>query len=256
MDTKKYFESLSLECDALKNRVRNFIAGDHWLTDGEWKESVLRTMIKRSISNNLAVGRGFIVKKESSSGQIDILIYDAARPVLYRDEDLVFIPPISCRGIIEVKSTVQKNGLNDVLVKLADKVQLVLDTEPNLDVFVGFFSYDTNYGEGDSDRILNALQDSANENHRRIVNHLCLGKSIFAKYWERNPVNGNPDPYNSWHTYKLKDKAIGYFLHNLMSHAANKKLIGNENIWFPEGGKEANGKENRKLGDITLLKNA
>ncbi len=85
MDTKKYFESLSLEYDALKNRVRNFIAGNHWLTDGEWKESVLRSMIKRTISNTFAVGRGFIVKKESSSGQIDILIYDASRPVLYRD---------------------------------------------------------------------------------------------------------------------------------------------------------------------------
>lgn len=256
MDTKKYFKSLSLECDALKDRVRNFIAGDNWLTDGEWKESVLRSMIKRSISNTFAVGRGFIVKKESSSGQIDILIYDASRPVLYRDEDLVFIPPISCKGIIEVKSNIRKNELNEILENLANKAQLVLDTEPNLDLFVGLFSYDTNYGEGDSDRILNALQDSADENSRRIVNHVCLGKSIFAKYWEENPVNGNANAYNSWHTYKLKDKAIGYFLHNLMSHAANKKLIGNENIWFPEGGKEANGKESRKLGDITLLKNA
>ena len=212
-------------------------------------------MIKRTISNTFAVGRGFIVKKESSSKQIDILIYDASRPVLYRDEDLVFIPPISCKGIIEVKSTIRKNKLNKILEKLADKVQLVLDSEPNLDIFIGLFSYDTNYDEGDSDIILSALQDSAIENSRRIVNHLCLGKSIFAKYWKENPVDGNADTYNSWHTYKLKDKAIGYFLHNLMSHAANKKLIGNENVWFPEGGKEANGKESRKLGDITLLKN-
>ena len=256
MDTNKYFKSLSLECDALKDRVRNFIAGNHWLTDGEWKESVLRSMIKRSISNTFAVGRGFIVKKESSSGQIDILIYDASRPVLYRDEDLVFIPPISSRGIIEVKSNIRKNELNEMLVNLANKAQLVLDTEPNLDVFVGLFSYDTNYDEFDSDRILNALQDSADENTRRIVNHVCLGKSIFAKYWEENPANGNDDAYNSWHTYKLKDKAIGYFLHNLMSHTANKKLVSNENIWFPEGGKEGNGKESRKLGDITLSKNA
>ena len=62
MDTKKYFESLSLECDALKDRVKNFIADSHWLTDGEWKESVLRSMIKRSISSTVGVGRGFIVK--------------------------------------------------------------------------------------------------------------------------------------------------------------------------------------------------
>ena len=239
----------------LKDRVRNFIAGDHWLTDGEWKESVLRSMIKRSISQSFAVGIGFIVKKEVSSGQIDILIYDSSRPVLYQDDDLVFIPPISCRGIIEVKSNVKKNALKGILTKLANKSQFVLDTEPKLDLFVGLFSYDTNYAEGDSNKILNALQKSADENSKRIVNHVCLGKSIFAKYWKKNPINGHVKDYKSWHTYKLKDKAIGYFLHNLMSHAANKKLIGNENVWFPEDGKEANGKESRKLGDITLLKN-
>ncbi len=251
MNTQKYFESLSLECDALKGRVRSFIAENHWLTDGEWKESVLRSMIKRSISSAVAVGRGFIVKKAQSSGQIDILIYDASRPVLYRDNDLVFIPPISYRGIIEVKSNVRKNNLPEILESLATKAQFVLDTEPDLSLFIGLFAYDTNYNQNDSQRILNALHDSAHGNYKRIVNHVCLGKSIFAKYWERNPVTGQEN-YNSWHTYKLRNKSIGYFLHNLMSYVADKKLINNENVWFPESGKEGNEKENRKLGDIAL----
>ena len=240
MDTKKYFESLSLECDALKNRVRNFIDVAHWLTDGEWKETVLRSIINRSISGSVSVGRGFIVKKDSCSTQIDILIYDNTRPVLYRDGDLVFIPPISCKGIIEVKSNIKKNTLKKILDSLSENAAMVLETEPDLDIFVGLFSYDTNYNEDDSSKVLNALKKSANGDSERIVNHLCLGKSIFAKYWEIDPVHGD-EGYNSWHSYKLRNNAIGYFIHNLMSHIADKKLIGNENIWFPEGGKEGTG---------------
>ena len=30
MDVSEYFKSLSLELTGLKNRVRNYIQGDHW----------------------------------------------------------------------------------------------------------------------------------------------------------------------------------------------------------------------------------
>ncbi|MBU8977509.1 hypothetical protein JI752_015265 [Lysobacter sp. MMG2] len=38
------FRSIKLEMDALKGRVRQLIDDKHWLTDGEWKETVLRTV--------------------------------------------------------------------------------------------------------------------------------------------------------------------------------------------------------------------
>ena len=164
---------------------------------------------------------------------------------------MIFIPPISCKGIIEVKSNIRKNSLTDILNSLSEKAEFVLDTEPHLSLFVGLFSYDTNYDETDSDAILNALRNSANGNQKRVVNHVTLGKSIFAKYWEINPITQDEN-YNSWHTYRLRNKSVGYFLHNLMSYIADKRLIGNENVWFPEGGKEGNGKESRKLGNIAL----
>lgn len=254
MNITEYFTSLSTECDALKNRVRNFIEDAHWLSDGEWKESVLRTMIKRSTANSCSVGRGFIVKKEVSSTQTDILVYDSFRPILYQDNDLVFIPPISCKGIIEVKTRINRYDLFDNLNKLSDTAQFVLDSEPNLNLFVGLFAYDTNYRDLDSLRILEALQNSAIGNSRRVINHVCLGKSIFAKYWETHPVLGTPN-YNSWRVYYLRNMSVGYFLHNLMSYVANRNLIGNDNVWFPEGGKEGNGKESRFISDAPLVAN-
>ena len=78
MDVKSYFESLTIELESLKNRVRNFIHGAHWLTDGEWKESVLRSVIGRNLPDTVKIGRGFILTEQGLSSQCDILLYKGA----------------------------------------------------------------------------------------------------------------------------------------------------------------------------------
>src|SRR5579872_2090540 len=55
MSLNSYFESLNDEMMGLRDRVRNFIKGQHWLTDGEWKESVLRSILRRNLPSHLAV---------------------------------------------------------------------------------------------------------------------------------------------------------------------------------------------------------
>lgn len=88
MDTKNHFKSLSLELTALKDRVRNFIDDAHWQTDGEWKESVLRTVLNRNLPYNVEAVRGFVITSHGCSKQIDVLLYDKSKPVLFRDGDL------------------------------------------------------------------------------------------------------------------------------------------------------------------------
>ena len=63
MNTTNYYKSLSAELESLKNRVRNFIHDSHWQTDGEWKESVLRSILLRNMPDTVKIGRGFIVTK-------------------------------------------------------------------------------------------------------------------------------------------------------------------------------------------------
>jgi hypothetical protein len=47
MDIRAHFASLTQELEALRDRVRNLSVEDpHWPTDGEWKESVLRAVLK------------------------------------------------------------------------------------------------------------------------------------------------------------------------------------------------------------------
>jgi len=88
LDTS-YFKSLTLELASLKNRVRNFINDRHWQTDGEWKESVLRSFLRRNLPSSVEIGRGFVISKDKTSQQIDILIYDADKPTLFRDGALM-----------------------------------------------------------------------------------------------------------------------------------------------------------------------
>ena len=45
MDTKAYFESLTAELVAVKDRIRNLIGGRYWPGDGQWKESVIRSVL-------------------------------------------------------------------------------------------------------------------------------------------------------------------------------------------------------------------
>jgi hypothetical protein len=74
MNIENYFKNLTTELESLKNRVRYYIEDAQWQSDGEWKESVLRTILKRHLPKNIGVGRGFIVNVEQATTQIDILI--------------------------------------------------------------------------------------------------------------------------------------------------------------------------------------
>jgi hypothetical protein len=235
MNITEYFKSLSLECEALKNRVRHFIDDRHWLTDGEWKESVLRTMISRSCPQNISVGRGFVLTENTCSSQVDVLLYDNTRPVLYRDGDLVFIPPSACRAVIEVKSSYSAEIYRNASSSISSVAELIRNSEPNQDIFVGVFFYDMSVQNATI--ALSALKDLTDQSNNKTIDHVCLGKNKFIKFWKFDPIGINQD-YNSWHLYDLQDQAVGYFVHNLMSVLSNHNLIRNENIWFPAEGKE------------------
>ncbi len=237
MDISKYFKSIFTECEALENRVRHFIDDNHWLTDGEWKESVLRTMISRSCPQNISVGRGFILTEDGCSTQIDVLLYDNTQPVLYRDADLVFIPPSACRAIIEVKSTYSANVYREASESISSVAQLVRRSEPDQNIFVGIFFYEM--VENDPRIALSALKELTDESPLKTIDHVCLGKNKFVKFWDINQIDDSLN-YDTWHLYTLREKAAGYFIHNLMSVISGHNLVRNENIWFPVEGKERN----------------
>jgi len=234
MNVESYFKSLSLEFTALKDRVRNFIDDAHWPTDGGWKETVLRTILSRSLPQDILIGQGFIVTPEWKSTQIDILLYSASAPVLFRDGNLVIVQPSAVRGVIEVKTRLTVQGLRDAV----NKIKLIGEKlPPENEAFLAIFSYDSSIRENQNHDCLKILQDETGS-FKQIVNFICLGESRFIRYWDEEPGFPLRGAYEKWHSYHLLKMAYGYFIHNVLLSLSPKYIDNNQALWFPETSKE------------------
>ena len=242
MNIENYFTDLGNEFESLKDRVRHYIDDAHWLSDGEWKESVLRTILRRHLPNDIGVGRGFIVNIDESSTQIDVLLYDRAKPILFQDGDFVIVTADTVKGAIEVKTKLQRQSdLRKAINALSEIAQFANPLKTRVENrFFGLFSYEKS-GFKTHD-VLKILQECVGGQYPRIVNCLSLGKSYFVRYWPPTGVHAN-----MWHAYHLKNKARAYFVHNVIGHLCPEWTRQNENIWYPE-----NGKESYKVGERPL----
>lgn len=238
-DVRNQMISLTREFDALKNRVRNVIGDSHWQTEGEWKESVLRTILRRYVPATIGVGRGFVVRLDRSSTQIDVLLYDTSAPVLHRDGDLVIVTPDAVRGIIEVKTKIRGSAeLATPLCKLAQNAQLAKrHSLTRDDLFIGLFAYETPMAQSHGMEILETMRQCADRDCCRVVTHLSLGDDLFARFWARDPDGGSV-LYNHWHIYELTKRAPAYFVNNVVAFMAHKSVSRNSLVWFDPAGKE------------------
>lgn len=252
MNIEKYFKDLTKELESLKDRVRQYVDGPNWLSDGEWKESVIRTILRRHLPSNIGVGRGYVVSTEQSSTQIDVLLYDKSKPILFQDGDFIIITRDTVRGVIEVKTKIERLGkLKDAINKLSDIVQFINPTLASHNIkkqFFGLFSYET--PDFDTDNVLTAVQDCVKSQHRRLVNCISLGMHYFARFWHYEPDTPGLYSYDTWHDYQLKNKAPAYFIHNVIDHLCPQWADENIKVWYPE-----DGKENYKLSEMHLSPN-
>lgn len=232
MDVRAYFESLGLELEALKKRVRYVIAGAHWQTDGEWKESAMRQILRRHLPANAVVGRGFVVSNDAVSTQIDVLIRDASKPVVFSDGDLACVTPDAVLGIIEVKSSLVASQCRDAALKLASNIELVR-LHPNSKAVAGLFSFESS---SSPDAILSGVADAATTWNQR-VDFLAAGGSTFVKYWHLQPPNERR-AYETWHLYHMPGLSAGYFVHNVIDSICPESTLTNQQVWFPSDGKE------------------
>ena len=220
--------------DALKGRIRHLIADHHWPTDGEWKESVLRTILRRHLPPNLAVGRGFIVGPRAPSSQIDVLVYDTSFPTLHQDGDLVFVVPNAVRAIIEVKATARTDNVPDALAKLVRNAELIESGAKR--IFLGLFAFEDGLGANGHEFLFTALQQVAQGQRKRAVNHACIGPSSFYRFWANDPyTNGS---MNCWREYPMVDMARGYFIFNALESGVGETVRENLWAWFPRQGKK------------------
>ena len=233
MEPADYYRSLTAETNALGDRIRQLMDAPHWLTDGEWKESVLRSVIRRHLPASILVGRGFVIAEARCSTQIDILLYDAGFPLLHRDGDLVFLTPDAVRGIIEVKSTLDAATLRTAARKLADVADLLPMGADS--AFVGLFGYESRRSV---EATLDVLHEIAAGNRRRVVNHVCAGSDNFVRFWSTDPHDRDV-LLDAWRIYPMQDLARGYFIFNAVESAVGTAVSNNTWAWFPSQDKQS-----------------
>lgn len=229
--------SIAAELDAVKNRVRNLV--EHWLTDGEWKEAILRAVLRRHLPIAAFVGSGFIVGRERSSTQIDLLVLKQGHPTLFREGDVAIVSAGDPAVIVEVKSEVRGEAeWQEVLLKLARNGELCRTVSNNLP-WLGLFAYEGTIRQADT--ILEALCQI----HRTTgiaVNCVASGSSLFIRYWPQGEHEAGDDPLHDnerkyWRAYDLNHLAPSYFISNLIDGVCDLNRSETDYVWFayPDG---------------------
>lgn len=192
-------------------------------------------MLRRHLPRSIDIGRGFIVSNNGNSPQIDILIYSADVPVLFRDGDLVFVTPDAVLGIIEVKTNLRNRSEFHTAATQLAKQAIWGSRKKAGEKFFGIFSYEAEISYADA---LSVLSEVADGDPALVVDLVCLGPANFVRWSKIDPVN-TASPLGIWRAYqRLDGKAPGYFLHNAIQLLAPKSVGQYTSVWFPVEGKD------------------
>lgn len=238
-DYNKYQISISDELTSIKDRVRNFIK--HWPEDGRYKEEILKDIIANRLPSFAKCGTGFVINNYNEvTSQIDIIIYNCEIPLLFKKGNFVIVPSDGVLGIIEVKSNIRKQNLDEIMMKSHRNGEIIGNQ-----IFNGIFAYDCDFREALNNRKVSIFKEleSIFKNYNGRVNNISFGEDYFAKFWcSGKPNNEQGEKYR---LYELISLSFGYFISNLIEDvyiSSNKKEIPNvlRNMFYPiEETKEA-----------------
>lgn len=139
-DKKRFLGSITDELNANSNRIDYLIS--HSQTKGNFREFLLRNILKKYIPQKFTVATGFI---ENCARQCDIIIYDSQNySPFFKEDELVVVPEKSVRAVIEVKTTLQTNSLTESLELLDEVAGRRSFPAP---FFKGIFAFKTDYKE-------------------------------------------------------------------------------------------------------------
>ncbi len=235
MSIENFHKSTVTELLAVKDRVRNLI--NHWPEEGRHHEAVLKNVIKRFLPNQFEIGTGFVVKSTTdreiheSSKQIDLIIYNIAHPVFFKEGDFVILTPDAVYAIIEVKANLQNQNLTQALQIANENGQFVYNFKVDYPFYNGIFSFEGWQSGPRKDSLETAIvnsvkgmEDDPNLNSYR-VNHIAFNENLFYKFW---PNQEQPNKL-----YKINYLSFAYFISNLIDVVSVNSVIKNNNLWFP-----------------------
>ena len=241
VDYVRYHQSLADELKATQDRIRCLIADRHWLTDGEHKEAILRSVLRSRLPEFLHVGRGFVCYQDAPSTQLDVLITDKGKPTLFREGDLVIVTPDCVEAIIEVKTKLGQAALSTALATLAEQAQRVRDAKPDKP-WTGLFVLDGPEGETDNAykesarMVLEAISQACRSYKQPEIDCVAFGPEMFVRYWRNLPCT--PSGEGGWSCYVFnkeahKGLAPAFFVGNLVWRMSLGDSSSMTYAWFP-----------------------
>jgi hypothetical protein len=120
-EIQKFLSTFGEELRSKVKRLDDIIGRDHWLSVGNYKESLVRNFLRSTLPKRYEISTGFILSKNYEnqlikSKQIDILIWDSTDySAIFRDGEFVIIPPEACRVVIEVKGNLRSSDIEKTI---------------------------------------------------------------------------------------------------------------------------------------------
>jgi len=224
-DYVAYHKSLNAELTAIKDRVRNLI--QHWPTDGSFKESVLRNVLRRHLPESLFVGTGFVVTKDASSSQIDILVVDKEKPRLFWDGELLIVTPDAVRAAIEVKTGLDNpSGVEAAILKAAENKTKWKREMFGWDNLLALFVYEE---RGDHEAAILRALERARQQHETTLDCVAYGDDVFVDA----PREIGNRRFDGWVSRRTEGMAAAFFISKLIGYFSKVSLDSNSLAWQP-----------------------
>lgn len=133
------------------SKLKRFVK--HGPSLGRYVERLLIDTLRKYCPMKYSISSGFYYSQnptatEQSSSQLDVLFYDGVNyPVLFNCDEFVVVPPKSVRGVIEVKSTINKAAIKQLLMQSdsLNAAELQVDVRFNLIAIKSGIKADTVY---------------------------------------------------------------------------------------------------------------
>ena len=224
-DFSAYHKSLQAELTAIKDRVRNLI--QHWPTDGAFKESALRSVLRRHLPESLFIGTGFIVTEKDCSQQIDILIVDKECPCLFWDGDLVIVTPEAVRAVIEVKTGLNSpSDIENVILSAAQNKTIWKNALFGWKNFLGIYIFESRGNHEEA--ILSSLM-KANQTYSVAIDCVAFGENVIVDF----PLKIGNKEFGSWVARQTGGMAAASFVCSLISFFSESSRHSNQHAWEP-----------------------
>lgn len=228
-DLQAYHRSIADELRSIHQRIRQIINDQHWPTDGAYKESILRRVLRNHIPEVIRVGTGFVCYPErQASKQIDILLTDMRKPTLFKDDELVIVTADAVRAIIEVKTQLNTTTLREALMKLGNDAARI--RRQGGTCIAGLYVYVAD--KLDDKKILRALHTATGGDQFCAVDFVAVGDDLFAQY-SKYALRGKGGEPPLWYAYNLGGLAPAYFLSHFAWRVTEDRPEEMRFAWFP-----------------------